>query len=115
MVAVGQYVNSAIIPVLNAAKACAWCPDTGLTDANTLIRGILNTVLIIVVVAAVVYIMLSGLQYVTSQGDATKTKAAMAGITNAVIGLIVAFAAFVLIQLVMNQLGLGTIQNIPTA
>ena len=58
--------------------------------------------------------MFSGLQYVTSQGDAQKAKNAMSSITNAIIGLIVAFAAYALIQLIMNQLGLGSISDLPT-
>lgn len=108
------YVKDIIIPAVHAQD---WAPDGASGDANALIKQILNLILIVVVVAAVVFIMFAGLQYVTSQGDATKAKNAMSGITNALIGLIVAFAAYALVQLVMSQLNLGggTIKPLPTA
>jgi hypothetical protein len=108
------YVKDIIIPAVYAQD---WAPDGTQGDANALIKQILNLILIVVVVAAVVFIMFAGLQYVTSLGDATKAKNAMSGITNAIIGLIVAFAAYALVQLVMSQLNLGggTIKPLPTA
>lgn len=105
-----EFIREIVIPSVKAN----WAPPGIGNDPNTLIKSILNTILIIVVISAVIYIMFAGLQYVSSQGDAAKAKTAMGGITNAIIGLIVAFAAYVLVQLIMTQLGLGTIQNLPT-
>jgi len=106
-----EYIKDVAIPAVKAN----WAPPGGIgNDPNVLVKNILNTILIIVVIAAVVYIMFAGLQYVTSQGDAIKAKTAMGSITNAIIGLIVAFAAYVLVQLVMNQLGLGKVNDLPT-
>lgn len=107
-----ETVKNVLIPAVKAQAN--WIPDQGVKDGNDLVKQVLNLILIIVVVAAVVFIMFSGLQYVTSQGDATKAKTAMSGITNAIIGLVVAFAAYALVQVVMSQLKLGSVVSIPT-
>lgn len=105
-----EFAKEVLIPSVHAAE---WNPSTGVTDANDLVKKILNLILIVVVVAAVIYIMFAGIQYVTSQGDAAKAKQAMGSITNAIIGLIVTFAAYALIQLVVVQIG-GTVKDLPT-
>ena len=107
-----EYLRAILIPSVQAVN---WIDESkGVGDANDLIRRIINIILIIVVVAAVIYIMFAGIQYVTSQGDATKAKTAMSSITNAIIGLIVAFAAYALVTLVMNQIGV-TPEDLPTS
>ncbi len=105
-----EYLKNVAIPAVHAT----WGPTGPTGNANELIKNILNTILIIVVIAAVVYIMFAGLQYVSSQGDAAKAKTAMGSITNAIIGLIVAFTAYILVQLIMNQLGFGKVGDLPT-
>ncbi|WKZ30593.1 MAG: pilin [Candidatus Dojkabacteria bacterium] len=88
--------------------ATNWAP-TQIGDASVgeIIQNVLNILLIIVVIAAVIYITLAGLKYVTSQGDAGKAKEAQAAITNAIIGLVVAFAAYFVVTFVLAQLGLN--------
>jgi len=66
------------------------------------------------VVAAVIFMMFAGIQYVTSQGDAAKAKTAMSSITNAIIGLVVAFAAYALVQMVMSAIGIAKRDSLPT-
>lgn len=89
------------------AEGVSWAPQIVSGDRNVydFIGSILNLLLFIVVVAAVLYITLAGFKYISSQGDPGKAKEAQAAITNAVIGLIVAFAAYFLVQLVLSQLG----------
>ena len=105
-----EMIRNIVIPGVKA-----WYPpNKGPTDANVLVKGIINTLLIVVVVAAVIYIMFAGFQYVSASGDATKTKTAMASITNAIIGLIVAFAAYVMVTVIMNTVFKVGIDSIPT-
>ncbi len=101
-----EYIKDIVIP---SVQASSWAPDTGVTgNANDLVKKILDTILIVVVIAAVVYIMFAGLQYVTSQGDAQKAKTAMSSITNAIVGLLVAFAAYFLVSFILRQLGVDS-------
>jgi TRAP-type C4-dicarboxylate transport system permease small subunit len=110
-----EFVKNVVIPpVFAAEEGNSWQPSGVTGDANALIRRTLDLILIIVVVAAVIFIMFAGIQYVTSQGDASKAKTAMSSITNAIIGLVVAFAAYALIQLVMGQIVGKEIGTIPS-
>lgn len=60
--------------------------------------------------------MVAGVQYISSQGDANKAKTAMSSITNAIIGLVVAFAAYALVSLVLNTLNVDpTLEDVPPA
>jgi hypothetical protein len=105
-----EIIKDIAIPAVKAD----WAGETVVTDPNALVKGVINTMLIVVVVAAVVYIMMAGIQYVGASGDATKAKTAMAAITNAIIGLIVAFAAYVLVTVVMSNVIGRNIVDIPT-
>lgn len=99
---------AAIVSMIPAAYAQTWKPtQIGDAQVGTIIQNILNILLVIVVIAAVIYITLAGLKYVTSQGDAGKAKEAQAAITNAIIGLVVAFAAYFVVTFVLGQLGLN--------
>ena len=70
-------------------------------DAPTTFRKIataaINIVLLIAGVLAVLFLLWSGLKYITSAGDPEKAKGARAGIINAVIGIVVIFTAYFII------------------
>jgi hypothetical protein len=96
-----------VLSIPRVMAGVSWAPGVVGQDRDVydFIGNILNLLLFIVVVAAVLYITLAGFKYISSQGDPGKAKEAQAAITNAVIGLIVAFAAYFLVQLVLSQLG----------
>lgn len=75
----------------------------GVTNANTGLQGILNVVYFWAGVVAVVVIVLAGIYYVTSQGDASKIKRAKDTILAAVIGLVVILVAFVVTQYILGR------------
>jgi amino acid transporter len=95
-----EMIKNVVIPSVKANVG--WVDEDLRKDPNTLVKGVINTILIIVVIAAVIFIMFAGIQYISSSGDANKAKAAMSSITNAIIGLVVAFAAYVLVNVVIN-------------
>jgi len=72
---------------------------------NSIIGSVLTLLLFIVVIGAVIYITLAGLKYITSQGEANKAKEAQAAITNAIIGVVVAFIAYFLVTFILDRLG----------
>jgi hypothetical protein len=75
-------------------------------DFRTQFLRIANTVISIVLliagVLAVLYLIWSGIQYITSAGNPDKAKAARQGIINAVIGIVVIVAAFFLVRLAIG-------------
>ncbi len=92
----------------------------GTVDANTSIGSIITFlvafVIIIAVLLALVFIVIGAIQWITSGGDKTKVDSARNHIVAAVLGLIVIAFSFVLINVVITALGLGSLTNlqIPT-
>lgn len=72
-----------------------------LTDVIT---AVVNTILYIVGIVAVVMIIVGGFRYVVSNGDSAQISAAKSTITYAVVGLIVAAAAFAIVNFVLERL-----------
>lgn len=90
-------------------------------DLAGYIRAIIDAALILASVVAVIYLIVGGYQYITSSGNAEAAGAAKNTILYAVIGLIIIFAAFVLIDFVMDVItrnsaatGGGTVPTVPT-
>lgn len=73
------------------------------TDANATIGNILTVVYTWAGIVCVLAIVIAGLFYATSTGNATTTKRAREAILYAVIGLIVIMMAFVITQFVLGR------------
>lgn len=73
----------------------------GNNDAGTLITTIINVLLFIVGALAVIMIIISGIQYVISSGDAGKVAKAKNTLTYSVVGLVIAFIAFAIVNWVL--------------
>ena len=74
-------------------KASAGCSNSPDKLSNT-IQVILNSIIGVLGLVAVVFIIIGGVQYITSQGDSTKTKKAKDTILYACIGLVICALAF---------------------
>lgn len=71
---------------------------------NGLIKTVVNVLLWTVGILSVIMIIFSGLRYITSAGDASKTKSAQSTLTYSVVGLIVAIMAYAIVNMVINRL-----------
>ena len=69
-----------------------------------LISILINFLLWTVGILSVVMIIFSGFRYITSAGDASKTKSAQSTLTYSVVGLIVAILAYAIVNMVINRL-----------
>ncbi|MEI6477418.1 MAG: hypothetical protein WCO52_00295 [bacterium] len=77
----------------------------GLVGGITTIAGTAITVITLIAgVLAVVYLIWSGIQYITSAGNADKAKVARQGIINAVIGIAIIVATYFIIRV---SIGIG--------
>lgn len=72
-------------------------------DADSAVNGVLNTVYFAAGMAAVIVIIISGIFYSISQGDASKIQRAKDGILYAVVGLVIVMLAFVLTNYVIGR------------
>ncbi|HLD96518.1 MAG TPA: hypothetical protein VI794_02300 [Patescibacteria group bacterium] len=69
-----------------------------------LVGGIFNAILAIVGALALILLALGGIQYMTSGGDKIAVEQARGRITSAVVGLVIVFGAWLVINFVGNIL-----------
>mgnify|MGYP001617520286 CR=1 FL=1 len=86
-------------------------PPTGIpgggfspTGQNILVAFV-SLLLLIAAVLAIIFLLLGGIRWITSAGDPKGVEAARKQITYAIIGLIVAFLGFIIVNIVGDFLG----------
>lgn len=95
----GDPCKSGVTAVANAAG----CNNN--TDAlPTVITSILSAIIGVAGLVSVVYIIIGGIQYMTSSGDASKTEKAKKTVLYACIGLIICALAFVIVNFVIGNI-----------
>ena len=97
-------------------EACDYVLDGGSTppsfcdyernqsDAIDVVGNVLNTVYFWIGILAIVFIIIGGVHYTTSQGDPGKVAKAKSTILYAIIGLVIALLAFAITTFVLNSL-----------
>ncbi len=78
--------------------------NSGIASLGDLFRLIINIVMGIGIALTVIFLILGGIKYITSQGDQKNTQQAREWLTNAVIGFIVVLGGFVIRQVVTGLL-----------
>lgn len=73
-------------------------------DLMDTIKNIINVVLGIVGIVAVVMMIIGGISFITSQGDAGKVTKARNTILYGVVGLVVALLAFAIVNFVLDNI-----------
>ncbi len=86
---------------LKAVAGSAACSDTALT---TKLNVVIDTLFIVVGAIAVLILIMGGIRYITSTGDAKRIQAAKDTILYAVIGLIVVILARAIVGFVVGKI-----------
>lgn len=76
-------------------------------NVNSIVRSGIQILFIIAVIAATIFLIWGGIKWITSGGDKAKVEEARNTIIGAVIGLIVTFAAYFILNIVATMFGLG--------
>jgi hypothetical protein len=97
-------VNSAGSSVCQDKNQTQNATDNSIYGPNGIITKIANIVAIIVGIAAVVVIIVAGIQYMLSTGDPTKVNNAKNAIIYAVIGLVIAVVARSLVLFIIGRI-----------
>lgn len=110
-------ISVASLPTNVSAQAANSVVKKGITTATTadmenksiageggLISILINFLLWAVGILSVAMIIFSGFRYITSAGDASKTKSAQSTLIYSVVGLIVAIMAYAIVNMVTNRL-----------
>lgn len=75
------------------------------------IGGIIGTLIIIIfivaIIIALIWLVIGGIKWITSSGDSAKVEAARNQIIAAVIGLVIVFLSFFILNFVLGIFGLG--------
>ena len=73
------------------------------SDLGSVIEAIINVLSIIVGFISVIMIIIGGLRYMTSAGDASGTTSARNTIIYAIVGLVIVIMAQVIVNFVLNR------------
>lgn len=89
------------------AVRCDGCPKDLFGDTGVF-KQVTNTILYIVGIIAVIMLIIGGIRYITSGGDAKKVTDAKNTVLYAIIGLVIALLAFAIVNFVISALPSGT-------
>ena len=93
-------------------------PGTGTFNELTritfpsLISGFINIIMIIAAVIFFFMLVIGGIRWITSGGDKANTESARNQITAALVGLVIVFAAWAIIQLIQVFFGITILGNL---
>ena len=105
-----QAANSVVKKGITTATT-ADMKNKSIAGEGGLISILINFLLWAVGILSVVMIIFSGFRYITSAGDAAKTKSAQTALTYSIVGLIVAVLAWVIVRMVLKQFGIEVKTN----
>lgn len=88
------------------AARCDGCPSDLFGDSGVF-RQITNTILYIVGIIAVIMLIVGGIKYVVSGGDAKKVTDAKNTVLYAIIGLVITLLSFAIVNFVISALPSG--------
>ncbi len=96
--------SEAICEGVNDGSGATSCADdsSGIAVSNV-IKGAIRIFQAIIGIISVFIILMAGMNYITSGGDATKTKTARERILYAVIGLVIVGLAEIIVQFALNR------------
>ncbi|MBR2994445.1 hypothetical protein IKF32_00805 [Candidatus Saccharibacteria bacterium] len=87
-----------------SVKAACGCTSSGSDALPTVITAILNSIIGVAGLVAVIYIIIGGINYMTSAGDTSKVEKAKKTILYAVIGLVICVLAFGIVNWAISTL-----------
>lgn len=98
------------VAAINVYKGCEGQSDSAVCkekndSVNPAIQAIIGLLIFAIGAISVIMIIVGGIRYVVSNGDASKIKTAKDTIFYAVVGLIVALLAYAIVNFVVNQFG----------
>lgn len=87
-------------------------PNLRVTNLGQLISGAIGAILVIATLAAFLYLILGGFQWITSGGDKAAVEAAQKRIQAAIIGLFIVFAAWAIMLIIGQFFGIDNVFNL---
>ena len=82
------------------------------TNFSTLFSSLLNVVMLIAALLVFGFLIMGGIEWITSGGDKGKAENARNKLTAAVIGLVVIAASYAILTLILQFLGFNDLNNV---
>ena len=103
--AVAVVANASALTLQEGAQAaqCDGCPSDLFGDKG-IFKQVTNTILYIVGIIAVIMLIIGGIKYLLSGGDSKKVTDAKNTVLYAIIGLVVCFLSFAIVNFVISAL-----------
>ncbi len=86
-------------------------PQVKIFDIGMLISSVIGVLMIISSILAFFYLILGGIQWITSGGDKAGLESARNKITNAIVGLVIVSASWAIMSLVGKFLGFDILEG----
>ncbi len=83
-------------------KSAAGCDKGNSGYLPDIVKNIIEAIILVLGIVAVIFIIIGGVQYMTSIGDAGKVKKAKDTILYAVIGLVICILSYVIVNFVID-------------
>lgn len=80
------------------------CGATSKDSFTDIMKNIINTILFVLGIVAVIMIIIGGIRYVTSNGNAQQINSAKDTVLYSVIGLVIAIMAYAIVGFVIDRL-----------
>ena len=90
---------SAVIPSL-AGIALGMVPSGGASTLNNVLRLIVSLLILFAIILSLLYLIWGGINWLTSEGDKTRLEAARQKIIYAILGLILVFVSYLVLNLI---------------
>ena len=90
----------------------ALCSNVGHQTFSGFISIGVSILLLAAVVIAIVFLIWGGIKWILSGGDKAAVEGARNHVIGAIVGLVIAFLTYFIINIVLNIFGLGSITNI---
>ncbi len=94
--------KSVVCSTLGSGTGCTTTPTNGV-DLKGVVGAVVNILSLIVGIAAVVVIIISGLRMITASGDSSSIATARTSVIYAIVGLVVAAAAQLIVKYVLHR------------
>ena len=89
-------------------------PLRNITSIQEVIRALIDVAFAAAGIVAVIYLIVGGFRYITSSGNAEAIEGAKATIVNSIVGLIVVFISFLLVNYILVALNVGPLYRLGT-
>jgi hypothetical protein len=92
---------------INLAPASGLATNVSAITAGNLVQAVILLILVVAALIFFIMLLIGGVRYIISGGDKGKTEAARSQITAALIGLIIVFSAWAILNLMSAFLGVN--------